>query len=67
MSEDNTIQLLKPIKAWLRKLTCRVDSLEQTEWTNSTRPADPRTGQSGYNSEADAFEYWNGTAWVVLN
>ena len=35
-------------------------------WTNGSRPATPYNGQSGFNSESQQFEGWNGTMWVIL-
>lgn len=42
---------------WLRHL------IVDTGWTD--RPAHPYQGQSGYNSDLDQYEYWNGSAWVA--
>ncbi len=35
-------------------------------WTNSTRPAAPYPGQSGWNTESKQFEGWNETQWVII-
>lgn len=35
-------------------------------WTNSTRPAAPYPGQSGWNTESKQFEGWNESEWVII-
>ena len=35
-------------------------------WTDSTRPAAPYPGQTGYNTESKQFEGWNETQWVII-
>ena len=35
-------------------------------WTTGTRPASPRTGQSGFNTTTASFEVYNGTAWAAV-
>jgi hypothetical protein len=35
-------------------------------WSNATRPAAPRVSQLGFNTEAEAWEFWDGAAWSSL-
>ncbi|HUV84380.1 MAG TPA: hypothetical protein VMV86_01660 [Methanosarcinales archaeon] len=35
-------------------------------WTDSTRPAAPYAGQTGFNTESSQFEGWNGNNWVII-
>ncbi|MFI1799864.1 tail fiber domain-containing protein [Streptomyces sp. NPDC020379] len=35
-------------------------------WIDATRPATPRLGKLGYNYDADAFEFWDGSGWTPL-
>lgn len=35
-------------------------------WATATRPASPRTGQLGYNTSTQVWEFWNGAAWANL-
>lgn len=35
-------------------------------WTSGSRPATPYSGQTGFNTETEQFEGWNGTRWIIL-
>ncbi len=35
-------------------------------WTSSTRPTTPYKGQTGFNTETEQFEGYNGTTWVII-
>lgn len=35
-------------------------------WSQSNRPSQPRIGQIGYNTTANSWEYWTGSAWSPL-
>lgn len=35
-------------------------------WTTSTRPSSPSQSQMGFNTTTNAFDVWNGSAWVTL-
>lgn len=35
-------------------------------WTTALRPAGPRLGHMGYNTQTAQWEFWNGVAWVAL-
>ena len=39
---------------------------EPREWTTATRPADPFDGQTGFNTDVQQWEGWNGTQWVLM-
>lgn len=34
-------------------------------WTVATRPANPATGERGYNTDFNGFEYYNGSKWMI--
>ena len=36
------------------------------QWTTTTRPATPNTGQYGYNTTTGALDVWNGSAWASI-
>ena len=45
----------------------RVDgTIKLPEWTVSTRPASPETGQIGWNQELARFEGYTGNDWVAI-
>ena len=45
----------------------RIDgTIKMPEWTVSTRPASPETGQIGWNGELARFEGYTGNDWVAI-
>ncbi|WP_405056959.1 hypothetical protein OG474_29995 [Kribbella sp. NBC_01505] len=37
-----------------------------SSWSTANRPAVPRISRLGYNTDTSQWEYWSGSAWVVL-
>lgn len=49
------------IKKIVKKYNCCI-----AKWSTATRPTSPFIGQEGYNTDLNAYEYWNGSAWITL-
>lgn len=49
------------IKKIVKKYNCCI-----AKWSTATRPTSPSIGQEGYNTDLNAYEYWNGSAWITL-
>jgi len=38
-----------------------------TVWGTGGRPASPKEGEFGFNSETNSFEAWDGTGWNSIS